>query len=233
MYDPHVVYGVIEPRKDRYISYDRIRSIDPNLNQYATGIVRGFACDYIYGCEVSLDDVVTNAKNNETEAVDRFAKKYNLGKPHHMTALSGEYEPCDAVSYDPDEDSENSEDKDGISNMTKISDKESENSEDRDGISGEALQLSSDGPASLEHGHHGTTMSDESEAPTNRKFQTQFARLGVAQDNAARIPGYAVDCEGTPKAKRPDAVLGLHHKSRPALQKWGDGRRLPLRQSNS
>ncbi len=100
-YDPCIVYGVKEPRRgDRYISDDFLQAFDPKLSQYATNVVRGYAADFIYGCTVSVKDIVSNKRTKEMKLVDHFAKKYDLGKPKFRPALSGDYE-YDATSYCP------------------------------------------------------------------------------------------------------------------------------------
>ncbi len=109
----------------------------------------------------------------------------------------------------------------------------------------------SDGPASLENRHKtdGTTKKDEDQSirhgnshSSQQSFhEKNLASCRVAQDYAIRIKSKngcttrSADYVGT-QAKIPEfrnAALSLHFNSRPALQKWGDGRRLSLRQSNS
>ena len=95
-YDPYIVYGVVEPSgSDRYISEYCLETF--GIEQYATNVVGGYACGYIYGLEVSVDDITSKTWNKDMEMVYRFAKKFNFDEPQFLAALSGDYEHCSAT----------------------------------------------------------------------------------------------------------------------------------------
>jgi hypothetical protein len=111
-YDPYLVYGVKEPNEGMYISDECMEALEPDrsgshvlasvIERYASSVNKGCACGYIYGCDISFDDIISNTKTDDMKAVDRFAMKCKLGKPEYMVALSGD---CDAAtgveSYNP------------------------------------------------------------------------------------------------------------------------------------
>jgi hypothetical protein len=101
-YEPHLVYGVVEPNECKYISSDVLEKLDPVLEQYATEVMKGCACGFIYGTRMSIDEAISLHRDKYMDAVDIFAQKYNFGKPQLLLALNGDYEPSrNCESYDP------------------------------------------------------------------------------------------------------------------------------------
>ncbi len=100
MYDPRLVYGVKEPNKCMYISDECIEAHD--IGKYASSVYKGYACGYIYGCDISFDNIISNTKTEDMKAVDRFPMKCKLGKPEYMVALVGDCDDATGVeSYNP------------------------------------------------------------------------------------------------------------------------------------
>ncbi len=168
VYDPQIVYGVIEPSGDdsgvdlRYISDDCLEAFEPHIRQYATSVVRGFACGYIYGCSVGYEEIFLKSRTDEMKSVDRFAKKFNLGKPMFLPALLGDYEHCDETSsyYPVDKDykkkhTKRKDDEDSVSSNNKSG--QQDDSEHKETESTADVGVS---------GHHDTENGEQSEVPS-------------------------------------------------------------------
>jgi hypothetical protein len=86
-FDPEIVYGVEEPGVGLLLSGTFLEEHFPDIEVFATSAAnRGLVCGWIYGCSMSLEDVLAHKRNNETREVDRFAKRCNLGTPRFMLA---------------------------------------------------------------------------------------------------------------------------------------------------
>jgi hypothetical protein len=146
-YDPHLVYGVKEPNEGMYISDECMEALEPDrdaqmkncshvwasvIERYASSVNKGYACGYIYGCDISFDDIISNTKTDDMKAVDIFAMKCKLGEPEYMVALSGDCEDAPNIErYNPiskDTDANDSQDE-----TTSGEEAEAENQIDNDG----------------------------------------------------------------------------------------------------
>jgi hypothetical protein len=102
-YTPRLIYGVKEKDRDKIIS-SIILDGAPQVQRFASDVVRFHGGNMIYGCEMTVGEGLSGEKMKKMRAVDRFVKRYNLnlGKPKFLVGIKGDYK-LDHIEYEPEE----------------------------------------------------------------------------------------------------------------------------------
>ena len=102
-YKPRLIYGVQEKDlSNKILSSILIDSFAPHVQTFASGVHKFHACDMIYGCEMTVGEALSGEKMDKMKTVDRFAKKFDFGKPEMLVAVKGNYKMCHK-EYEPEE----------------------------------------------------------------------------------------------------------------------------------
>jgi hypothetical protein len=101
-YKPRLVYGVQEEDSDKILSSILTDGFAPHLQTFASNVIRLHGCNVIYGCEMTVGEALSGEKLAKMKTVDRFAKKFDFGKPKILVAVKGNYKLC-YTEYEPEE----------------------------------------------------------------------------------------------------------------------------------
>ena len=105
-FTPYIVFGIVDI-DDKELADEFLDKW--GVHKFVTEVVRGYACQFIYGKIVSAEDV---RKGKKSQSVLKFAKELrdkhgiDLGEPEYLCALSGDYESSQHEVYNPDDDAE-------------------------------------------------------------------------------------------------------------------------------
>lgn len=88
-FDPVFVYGIEEPGVNMMIDQELLE--EQEIEYFTDHVVKGYACNIIYGVVLSFDDFITK---KTIDTVIAFAKKFNLPETAHYLAISGDFELC-------------------------------------------------------------------------------------------------------------------------------------------
>lgn len=100
-FDGAIVYGVLEPSENKLIDKEWLRTRFPTVRTFASGVVRNFMCEPVYGdvCELKEDGSVVPLDVGSRGEIDRLAAVLGV-KAGYQVALYGDYELCHEV-YTP------------------------------------------------------------------------------------------------------------------------------------
>jgi hypothetical protein len=211
MFEPKIIYGVKEPHRERYISHGILEAFD--VRDYATLVNRNCACGILYGCPMSLKNIVANKRNRKTKAVDIFAKKFNLGQPRFLVALSGDYELEGWSEYDPNE-------QEAISDEKESTDEDSETTSDEEHITDKDSEAKADEQDSTDRKPVATPDEKERESETTTEGKDNTDRKSdisqndeyVSKKNEAQNMVSNNKLANLNSGKRSDRTIGNDHR---------------------
>ena len=87
-FTPCLIYGVVEEKQDHVLHQDMLDKY--KMDKYADDIIRYYACGFIYGIEVTIQEMKTGTFANK-ELVDAFCKDLAMGTPTFHLGIRGDY----------------------------------------------------------------------------------------------------------------------------------------------